>query len=335
MQPARCMAYLVSEDLIKVVRPILATISHLLGYHEEEYVDNVLSAESDDSSNATPRVSLEKGLEGDCPPFSGLTTLLKQGRADIAINWDGGRHHTHKDHASGLCYVADCTLALLALKRPPKSRIMYIDLDLHFSDAVSQAFTGSSSGQILTLSIHHSAPGFFPISPLSTLPNTQMSDPYTLSIPLKRGASDKTFRRIWGIVESVKETFDPGYVVVQCGADGLAGDPCAIWNWSLGSSEGSFGWYITQILQWNIKTLLLGGGGYNSPNTARAWSYITALALGHSMSLDTDIPDHNAFPLYAPSFTLDVPAGNMVDENTHKYLEHVENIYDAIIQRIK
>ncbi|KIJ30534.1 hypothetical protein M422DRAFT_187067, partial [Sphaerobolus stellatus SS14] len=231
---ARCVAYLVFEDLIKtssrlpsnkgrsflihtliqsfdllsktshkdlqVVRPMLATKSHLLGYHEEEYVDNVLSAESNDSSNATPGVRLEKGLEGDCPPFSSLSqyvqlvagvsltaaTLLKQGRTDIAINWDGGRHHTHKDHVSGFCYVADCTLALLALKRPPKSRIMYIDLDLHFSVVVSQAFTGSSSGQILTLSIHHSTPGFFPISPLSTLPNTQMSDPYTLSIPCRK-----------------------------------------------------------------------------------------------------------------------------------------------------
>jgi histone deacetylase 8 len=55
------------------------------------------------------------------------------------------RHHAQKSHASGFCYVADCVLAILALRRqsslpPRKPRVMYLDLDLHFSDAVTQAF---------------------------------------------------------------------------------------------------------------------------------------------------------------------------------------------------
>jgi len=114
----------------------------------------------------------------DCPLFPGLcdyvqlvggATLtavraLQQNVADIAICWDGGRHHARKDQASGFCYVADCILAILALKRhiPPslpsseidyprgkhvsrKPRIMYLDLDLHFSDAVSEAFHSPTS----------------------------------------------------------------------------------------------------------------------------------------------------------------------------------------------
>jgi len=85
---------------------------------------------------------------------------------DIAICWDGGRHHARKDQASGFCYVADCILAILSLKRSVirespttsisepypqtteeeassrkrRARVMYLDLDLHFSDAVSEAF---------------------------------------------------------------------------------------------------------------------------------------------------------------------------------------------------
>jgi histone deacetylase 8 len=175
---------------------------------------------------------------------------------------------------------------------------MYLDLDLHHSDAVSQAFAGSTSGLVLTMSIHHAAPGFYPASPSSSLSDPQTCDPYTLSLPLKRGASDKTFRRIWQCVELVRCAFRPDYIVLQCGADGLAGDPCAIWNWSLGSSEGSFGWCISQALSWKCKTLLLGGGdrtfprlrlhaqhpdleagGYHSQNTARAWSYATFVAV--------------------------------------------------------
>jgi histone deacetylase 8 len=225
---------------------------------------------------------------------------------------------------------------------------MYLDLDLHFSDAVSQAFSTPNSSlgpQVLTFSVHHTAPGFFPVSELSSLPTSTSSDPFTLSVPLKAGASNPTFKRIWQLVEDVRSVFDPDYVVIQCGVDGLAGDPFATWNWSLGgpanseksevSEEGSLGWCIHQILAWPGKKLLLGGGGYNSPNAARAWAYLTSIALGRPLSLETEIPDHVAFPLYAPSFTLDVPPGNMQDLNTDEYLLTVEGAIRTMIGKIQ
>ena len=204
------------------------------------------------------------------------------------------RHHAQKSHASGFCYVADCILAILALKRrpstpyipnmipTPKPRIMYLDLDLHFSDAVSDAFFSSVTPQVLvriftlfttqnvlmffeqTLSIHHTAPGFFPVSPRSQLPSVSSPDfdPFTLSIPLLKGASNNTYARIWPIVERVKDTFAPDFIVIQCGVDGLAGDPCATFNWSLGGAAGSLGWYINKILEWQGRRLLLGGGRF-------------------------------------------------------------------------
>lgn len=114
-----------------------------------------------------------------------------------------------------------------------------------------------------TLSIHHSSPGFFPPSTRAHLPNVLSPefDPLTLSIPLQRGASNSTYARMWVIVEHIKETFLPDYIVVQCGVDALAGDPCSTFNWSLGNSEGSLSWCIRRILMsWSGKKLLLGGG---------------------------------------------------------------------------
>lgn len=159
-------------------------------------------------------------------------------------------------------------LSILTLKKArPRPRIMYLDLDLHFGDAVSQAFsnpslTASSGSSTLTLSIHHAEPGFFPATPLSALTAPDTVDPYTLSIPLARGASNETFARVWkDAVEPVKNAFRPDILVVQCGADGLAGDPCATFNWSIAvEEEGSMGWCVNQALSWNCKTLLLGGG---------------------------------------------------------------------------
>lgn len=116
---------------------------------------------------------------------------------------------------------------------------------------------------VKTFSIHHTAAGFFPVSQLSSLPDVSSSlfDPFTLSLPLKEGASNSTYARIWPLVEDVKDIFNPDYIVVQCGVDGLAGDPCGISNWSLGSSEGSLGWCVDRVInKWRGKKLLLGGG---------------------------------------------------------------------------
>ncbi|KAL0958306.1 hypothetical protein HGRIS_000451 [Hohenbuehelia grisea] len=311
----------------------------------------------------SPGRRLPLKLQQDCPPFQGLhhyvplvggasltaARTLTAGLAEIAICWDGGRHHAQKSRASGFCYVADCILLLLALKRsslPPlmssspettrKSRTMYLDLDLHFSDAVSQAFytqNAFGTSQILTLSIHHSSPGFFPISSLSGLPqpSSPAFDPFTLAIPLHRGASDTTYARIWPIVENLFSIFDPDFIVVQCGVDALSGDPCKTFNWSLGDGVGSLSWYIGKIKSLPGKKLFLGGGGYNSPNAARAWTYLTSVLVDNPLPLDSQIPDHTMFPSYAPSFTLDVPAGNMQDENTEAYLTSVENCFQEAV----
>lgn len=268
------------------------------------------------------------------PYASKAANALREDRADIAICWDGGRylspsssspitynfhfrHHARKSEASGFCYVADCILAVLALKRvhrAPSShptptpahrpRVMYLDLDLHFSDGVSEAFHHSAATapqpQVLTLSLHHAAPGFFPASPLGGLrdPAAEGFDPFTLAVPLERGAADATFRRVWAGVERVRAAFRPECVVMQCGVDGLAGDPHGVWNWSLADGEGSLGWCVERVCAtWGCKVLLLGGGrsfrdvltvvrpaelalgGYNHPNAARAWAYLTSIAV--------------------------------------------------------
>jgi histone deacetylase 8 len=57
--------------------------------------------------------------------------------------------------------------------------------------------------------------------------------------------------------------------------------------------------------------------------------------LGCPITLDSDIPDHMAFPIYAPTFTLDVPKGNMHDWNTSQYLDDTAHIFGNICSIIK
>jgi len=212
---------------------------------------------------------------------------------------------------------------------------MYLDLDLHHGDAVSGAFSHGRGG-VLTVSIHHAAPGFYPAHPAAALTPPDTNDPFTVSLPLARGAGNSSYAHIWPAVEKLQALFDPEFVVVQCGLDALAGDPCRVFNLGLDrEEEGSMGWMCERVLGWGRKVLWLGGGGYDSPNAARAWTYVTALIAGRPLEAGADIPDHPFFSAYGPSFTLDVPAGTMRDENTAASLDHIVSLVNVIADKIE
>jgi len=223
--------------------------------------------------------------------------------ADVALCWEGGRriigydkdrYCAQKTHVPRF-YVADCILAIYAFKNidipaptgpPRKSRTLYLDLDPCFSNAVMRRFYKSGgyrfSPQVLTFSVHFETPGSFPPTPHSGLsdPLSDDFDPFSLSLPLRQGASAATYARLWPIIEDVKNAFNPDFVIVQCGVDDLAGDPCGIFNWSIDHKDGDLAWCVSQIVNnWNCKTLVLGGGGYNAPNAARAWAHVTSAAV--------------------------------------------------------
>lgn len=69
---------------------------------------------------------------------------LVDDQADVAIAFDGGRHHAHKASAEGFCYINDIVLAIQTLRRPRKradgverwDKVVYLDLDLHWGDGV-------------------------------------------------------------------------------------------------------------------------------------------------------------------------------------------------------
>ena len=76
------------------------------------------------------------------------------------------------------------------------------------------------------------------------------------------------------------EAYDPGAVVLQCGADSLAGDRLGCFNLSL----KGHGKCLEFLRHYNVPLLLLGGGGYTIRNVARCWTYETSLALNSDIS---------------------------------------------------
>lgn len=63
----------------------------------------------------------------------------------------------------------------------------------------------------------------------------------------------------------IVDSFQPSAVVVQCGADGLNGDPVGECNLRLETYEIC----VRNILNCNLSTLLLGGGTYPTLKTLK------------------------------------------------------------------
>ncbi|GAA6023577.1 hypothetical protein JCM11491_005350 [Sporobolomyces phaffii] len=364
-----------------VVPPVAATRQELMTFHDGEFiagVDSLLgsetsspssSASESDSDSSTssesPRRKRRKtrhdasSLVDDCPPFPLLSRYvplvagasltgarqLRDGLADVAISWTGGRHHASRGEAKGFCYIIDIVLSIMELRKKPLApgrhklnKVLYLDLDLHHGDAVESAF--ASSPYILTLSLHLHAPLFYPATgSLNSSGPTNVKAAgrgHALNLALESGLAGESLKRVWETVERVKSSFAPDAVVVQCGVDGLNGDPCKEWNLSL----SDYGHCVSAILDWNVPTLLLGGGGYSSPNAARTWTYLTSLCLNRpSPSPSTcQIPSSLApeeYEQFSPSFTLDVEASETIrDKNNDLTLSRVETAFEGYCRHL-
>ncbi len=213
-------------------------------------------------------------------------------------------------------------------------KVLYLDLDIHHSDGVQAAFYNTD--QVLTISLHRYTPGFFPCTSGSIHEKGKYKTNgvgYNLNIPMPRFCTNIDFVcMVQNVLKYIVPEYDPDIVVVCVGADGLRGDDLVketFEGWDL-TPEGlaecvrlvaleCAGGMMnhnnhkqsnaTQKTKRARKLLILGGGGYNASNTARTFLLCTAAACegarpGMISELPKDIPQHEYFSRYGPSFRL-------------------------------
>ena len=100
-------------------------------------------------------------------------------------------------------------------------------------------------------------------------------------------------------------------VVLQCGADSLAGDKLGCFNLTMHGHAHC----VQYLRKQNIPLILLGGGGYTVKNVARVWTYETACALGIEDTIDHNLPWNEYFEWFGPRYRLEVAENNMDDLN--------------------
>ena len=260
-----------------LVTPIPAERDIMEKLHTPDYLDALKAAgqghfESD---------MLHYGLgTGDCPVFEGMYEYAKlavgasvtgaekilAGDANIAFNPSGGYHHAFACRAAGFCYINDSALACITFADAGK-KVLYLDIDVHHGDGVQHAFYDRSD--VMTISTHQTGRTLFPGTGFVDEIGEGDGKGYSVNVPLPQGTYDDAYMKAFRqTVLPLVHKFAPDVIVMELGADCLAGDPLA----QLQMTNNVYANVISLMLAFGKPIMAVGGGGYNVENTVRAWS---------------------------------------------------------------
>jgi histone deacetylase 1/2 len=297
-------------------------------FHTDEYVD-FLSKVTPDNMDSYAKEQGKYNVGDDCPVFDGLfeycgisaggsmegAARLNRQKCDVAVNWAGGLHHAKKSEASGFCYINDIVLGIIELLRF-KSRVLYIDIDVHHGDGVEEAFY--STDRVMTCSFHKYGEYFPGTGELRDI-GVGNGKNYAVNFPLRDGMDDVAYKSVFEpIIAKIMEFYRPDAVVLQCGGDSLSGDRLGCFNLSMRGHANC----VKYVKSFNLPTLVLGGGGYTMRNVARTWAYETGQLVGQEMG--PELPYTDYYEYYSPDFELDVRPSNMDNANSPEYLEKIK-----------
>jgi histone deacetylase 1/2 len=322
---------------LRVWRPLPIDNEQLAHFHADDYI-SFLERVTPDSVDTFAKQLKRFNMQEDCPVFDGLAQYcrvytsgsiggaLRINRgADVVLNWSGGMHHAKKSEASGFCYVNDIVLAVLELlKKHP--RVLYIDIDIHHGDGVEEAFW--TTDRVMTVSFHKFG-DFFPGTGDVKDVGQHGGKNYALNFPLRDGMNDDSYCAIFEpLITKVMEHYQPGAVVMCCGADSIAGDRLGCWNLSIKGHSRC----IEFVRSFGRPVLVLGGGGYTMRNVARCWTYETAQMLGQGVA--DEIPHNDYFEYYGPDYRLHLPLHEMENLNEKAALDNTRQQLFEVLRRL-
>ena len=267
------------DEGIRYMTPRRATVDELLLFHTPEYIDRV------------SRMSKEgRGYldDGDTPALPGIfdaasdvvgTTLaavdaVMRGEAKRAFVPIAGLHHAARDRAAGFCVFNDCGVAAEYLRqRHGLSRIAYVDIDAHHGDGVFYGF--ADDPDLIFADIHEDGRYLYPGTGAAEETGTGRARGTKLNVPLAPGADDAEFRAAWRRVEAYLDAAAPEFIIFQCGADSLEGDPITHLCFSE-QAHADAAATLCRLADKHCGGRLIGtgGGGYNRQNLARAWTRV-------------------------------------------------------------
>jgi acetoin utilization protein AcuC len=199
---------------------------------------------------------------------------LMRGDAARAFVPIAGLHHASRSHAAGFCVFNDCgVVAEMLRRRHGLKRVAYVDIDVHHGDGVYYSF--EDDPLVIFADVHEDGRFLYPGTGAATEAGSGPARGTKLNIPLMPGSGDDEFFEAWQRVEAHLDQHQPEFIIFQCGADSLEGDPLAHLRYTE-EAHAHAARRLLDIADRHARGRLLGvgGGGYNRRNLARAWTRV-------------------------------------------------------------
>jgi acetoin utilization protein AcuC len=190
-----------------------------------------------------------------------------------------GLHHARRDGAAGFCVFNDIGVLIEALRqRHGIRRVAYVDIDAHHGDGVFYGF--EDDPDLIFADIHEDGRYLYPGTGAATETGTGKAKGTKLNIPMEPGADDAAFQRVWPQVEQFVRAGKPEFIILQAGADSIAGDPITHMQYTPAAHAHAATRLCAladEFCQGRI--IATGGGGYDRANLAAAWTNVVEAML--------------------------------------------------------
>jgi acetoin utilization protein AcuC len=274
------------DNAVELLEPRAATRAELETFHQPDYVDLVADR------SRTGEGFLDAG---DTPAFRGVfeaasnvvgaalvaTEAIMSGRVRRGFVPIAGLHHASRAHAAGFCVFNDCGVVAEQLRhRWGLKRVAYVDIDAHHGDGMFYAF--EDDPDLAFADIHEDGRYLYPGTGAPEETGRGPAHGTKLNIAMPPGAGDDAFWPAWDRVEAYLEARRPEFIVFQCGADSLQGDPITHLRYTEDAhahAAARLAGIANRLCEGRL--LGLGGGGYNRRNLARAWSRVVRSFVEH------------------------------------------------------
>jgi len=223
--------------------------------------------------------------QGDTPAYKGVfeatqyavgstvsaVEKVMAGELDHAFNPVGGLHHATREASAGFCVFNDIGVAIELLRRRHNlHRILYVDIDVHHGDGVFYSY--ESDPELFIFDVHEDGRFLYPGTGAATETGHASAKGTKVNIPLAPGSGDAEIAVHLPRLEEFARLARPEFIIFQCGADGLRGDPIAGLDYTP-RTHGQVGNLLHRLSHelCSGRLVALGGGGYVPRNCADAW----------------------------------------------------------------
>ncbi len=256
-----------------------ATEDQLALFHTEDYINKV----------KTQSKTGEGYLDGgDTPALAGIYEAactmvgssikavdhIMQGDCTHAFSPIAGLHHASRESAAGFCVFNDCGVVIEHLRKEYGiQRIAYVDIDAHHGDGVFYSFEDDKD--LIFIDLHQDGLTHYPGTGDVTESGKGDAKGTKLNIPLQPHCTDEVAKTMWQTAEQFLVKAKPEFILLQCGADSVSGDPITQLDLSV-DFHGHVAKQLVTIANQvcDGRLFAMGGGGYNLQNIKMAWNNV-------------------------------------------------------------